>query len=485
MRRILNHLSVALFALIIVPGLAAFEADFGLALEARNDSGVPNPGVFERLGITLAHSGYGFDFIAEMQAANDGKYPLLNEPYANFYPLLIQGGLSYRNGPFSASAGRFRQKDIVDSPYSLFVSSEGLSALGAQIGYDDERFFFLTKWISLNANSSLFTMDIPIVSGTSYLSKPFDRGVEYKVYGLHLGKFRFAYLDAEVYTGRSFDVEQFFNPSPGFFLQYAKSTPGPWEQGSAWEPANENYMGGFLLDYTTPDLYAYGQILIDDVNSNRLFHPDRVANPDKIALSGGGRLKTDIGTFGAFAALSTKYTFEPVGAAGTNTEYGYNYYPDLRFPTGSLLPEEDNVGLYLGEDVFALRGAYDTTLHGVDLDSSLELALSGPQSPTNPWAQFVYFDDAGAGVGTHLLDDPIIERRLTLRAAASYVLSAWRFEANFRGGYVWNELELSDPATLPGFTADSANTLWLYYPSSTSRFFGFLSLGVTYALGSR
>ena len=54
---------------------------------------------------------------------------------------------------FYLKAGRSTQKDVIDSPYTLFVNSEPHPATQIEAKYEGDFFFYTSRWVSLNNNS--------------------------------------------------------------------------------------------------------------------------------------------------------------------------------------------------------------------------------------------------------------------------------------------------------------------------------------------
>ncbi|MBM7560252.1 hypothetical protein JOC61_002064 [Marinitoga litoralis] len=53
-------------------------------------------------------------------------------------------------------------------------------------------------------------------------------------------------------------------------------------------------------------MWGNGQILVDDINVNRILAPNSFQNLDKIAWSLGGSLNTKFGKFGLYNVGATK-----------------------------------------------------------------------------------------------------------------------------------------------------------------------------------
>lgn len=453
-----------LVAILLVVALGGFglDADFSAMETVATD---PHPIQYQQFTASLTHDLEPFHFAASLLATNDGKYKTsFSESFwGGYYFMLMDGGLSLDLAPFHLRVGRLAHGDFVSSPYSLFISSNPNRTVLVELSYDDERFFYLDRWLQLNYGSSL---NYP------------DRGANYKAYGMRFGNLRFGFQDSVVYTGRSFDPEYYLNPTPGFFLQYVNSLAGnPWQHGS-----NDNSILGFFLDYTAANVwYAYAQVLIDDINANRIINPTSYQNPDKVAWSLGGRLQTDFGTFGVFHAGATKYTFEPFGASGSNTQYGYTYYPDTTYPSidggkGSILNEDNYIGYLNGENNLSFKAEYSHVLQGFALEAGLEFALSGSKSPANPWHELWAWDEGGQG--TKFLDDPVLEKKLTFGVSVKKPLGNWTFSLDGLLGYAWNALELTNTTIADPLVG---NAVWIWKPSSSNKLIARLGLGVGYS----
>jgi hypothetical protein len=443
--------------------IAAFA--FGIEADFSATETVTTELQYQQFTASLAHDLAPFHFIASLLGTNDDKYKasFSDSFWAGYYFMLLDGGLSFDLAPFHLRMGRLGHADSVSSPYSLFISSNPNRTVLAEFSYDDGRFFFSDRWLQLNYRSALY---------------PVERGANYKVYGFHAGNLRFGFQDSVVYTERSFDPEFFFNPIPGFFLQYVNTLAGnPWQQ-----TGNDNSILGFFLDYTAAGAwYACAQILVDDINVNRIINPTSYQNPDKIAWSLGGRLQTDFGTFGLYHAGATKYTFEPFGAAGSNTRYGYTYYPDTTYPTieggtKPILNEENYIGYLNGENNLSFKAEYANVLYGFALQAGLEFQLSGSKSPANPWHELWSWEEAGQG--TKFLDDPVLEKRLTCSLSVKKPLGNWTFSLDGMLGYAWNALELTN-ATIVDPAA--GNAVWIWKPSAGNKLIAELGLGVGYS----
>ena len=434
------------FCIVLLAGIStfSFEADFQFT-QNFYDSVFPN-----KIRVGLDHSYNDFDFTAALYASNDGKYQSsMGDYYKGYYFFLDKGGLIFTPGNLSFSFGRLNHKDEVDSPYSLFISSNYLPAVIGDIRFEDTVFFYNSRWIRLNARSSC--------------GYP-DRGANYKTYGLKFSNIRFGFQDSTVYVGRSFDEEHFLSPIPGFFTQYVNTSQGkPWSV-----TGDENSILGFFMDYRDSLSYYYWQILVDDLNVNRFMFPDRYQNPDKVAWSLGGNKQTVIGRIGFYHAGSTKYTFEPSGGAAVDTKYGYTYYPDTVYTADSkerTIEYEDNyIGFKYGENTAAFILNYTNTFDRFNLYADCEYRVSGSKSPANPWQEYLTWDQGGQG--THFLDESILEKAFLSRIKLSTVLYGLKISAGCDLGMIFNKLELTDIP--PEYYNSAVNKIKYFKPSSNN-----------------
>lgn len=383
----------------------------------------------------LSHEYEYFKFLADMSLNSDEKYGTeQGGGLDKYYYYMNNGGVSMKYENIEFDAGIFEHYDEVHSPYSLFISSLGNNSMILNFRFEDDNFFYGSRWIRLNKNSAL--------------SYP-DRGANYKVYGLKFGNIRFAYQDSIVYTGRYFDAEYFLNPIPNFFVQYINVSSGnPWQQNG-----NDNSIMGFLIDIEEDYYYAYAQILVDDINMNRFLKPEGYQNPDKIAWSLGGNFDTNFGNIGLYHAGATKYTFEPYGNSTQNTMYGYTYYPDVEYEVKTInktiLNEDNYIGYYNGENNISFMITYNNEKNSSDLlyKGSIEYSVSGSKSPANPWHEK---PDWNSGIDGHknstkLLDESVLENKLIWKNYFKFnVLNNLSIGFRADEGYIFNKLKLVD-----------------------------------------
>jgi len=398
----------------------------------------------------------GFSAVADLLAANDGKYgaALADIPYGNlygFYLLMREGGVRYSRGWFSAEAGRLRFYDEVDTPYSVVINSRGIPATTMRVAYDDGTFFYNSRWIGLNLDS---LSGITSAYSSYGLSSYPDRGATIKNTGFRIGNMRFGFQDATVYAGRWFDWEYFVSPMPMYMTQYCRGTGGvPWATGY-----DDNCNMGLFWDWQKDDsLYFEAQVLIDDFGLPFLGSSWN-DNPLQMAAQTGARKKTSIGAFGAYAAMATKYTYEPSNSGSSTDAYGYTYYPETRFTTywegtGTTTAEigiEDNeIGYKYGENNLALELNWTGSAMDLDLGAAFEFRLAGANSPANPG----FGSGSIKSTGTEWLDDSVLEKRFMLTAAIAKRIGPWRLYGSLSGGVALDSMTLVEPSAGSGMAS--------------------------------
>jgi hypothetical protein len=325
-----------------------------------------------------------------------------------------------------------------------------------------------------------------------------DRGVNYKIYAVKYHDWRLGFLDATVYTERSFDVEHFLNPIPQYFIQYVKGTPGrPWATES-----NENNLVGLFWDIKKPKQWdAYVQVLMDDFSLYWI--SDAFSdNPWKAAWALGGRIHTRAGRFGFHHGGALKYTFEPITSPQTaypyygygdiaKTAYGYTYYPETRYFNDEnngeeveILIEDNMVGYKYGENNLAFQVDYQKSFFNILLNAELEFVLLGNNSPANPWQDYTHRSEMGGG--TRILNQRRLEKRLEFRLNLSHRRGPWLFYTAAAVGGRFNKLALAsaDKPLLTNFVdwsaADEKIQIWKVSPNNELIFR--FSIGFRYTL---
>ncbi|WP_448376926.1 hypothetical protein [Fervidobacterium sp.] len=426
-RRITLVLSVGLLVVQILVYALDFSTsisyNFGDSVFSLYNNNLANNFGNLALSFNISHQSDIFQFLGSVGALNDGVFndPFANSYYAGFYFVINESGIRFNNGPLKIAFGKLHQGDIVDSPYSLFISSFPVPRNQLDLTYDDGKFIYVTRWIELTnlKNSSDIYEKL--------------RSANYKVYAVRLGNLRFGYQDVTIYVGKNFDFEYFANPVPSFFIQYVNDAGRPYPEGAG----ETNSIMGFFADYTDSDRYWYAQILVDDINVNRFLHPESYQNPDKIAWSLGGRQHTNFGILRFYHAGATKYTFQPSAESGNQRYYGYTYYTDFTYAKSSttfVLPLEMlYAGYKYGENNLAFLLSFTSNLLP-ELNSFFELVVLGERSPINPWNDRTSFLP-----GTHLLEDEVKEFRfISTFEYSKKVTDLFRIGTKLSAGYVWN-----------------------------------------------
>ncbi|PNR98360.1 hypothetical protein X927_09630 [Petrotoga mexicana DSM 14811] len=356
-----------------------------------------------------------FDITSELAFYNDDKYYFYESDYYwDHYFLIENSYITLRNDDqtLELSGGIKQLKDEVNSPYSLFFSSNKIPLVNLDVGYEDEHFFFETMWVQLVSENN-----------TNFAPK----AMNYKTYGLKFGNFRVGYQDVLVYN-RAFDFFYFLNPMPAYFAQEirAKKNGMPWS-----EAINDNSIMGFFFDYKESNYYIYSQLLVDDFNTNRFFDPEGFQNPDKVAFSSGLNLISNLGTFGVYGAFATRYTFQPGGGLG------YTIYPESIYDDEKIIDYTDNyIGYKYGENTVSLMVDYDYTYNNwFNLYSSFETVFSGSKSPTK---------DTAPLEGTYLLDEPLLEKRYVYTIATNFYFNNLEFNLSADMGVIQNKLEFNE-----------------------------------------
>lgn len=403
---------------------------------------------------------------ADASALGDGQFaPTADGGYfSSFYFTFDNIGAAWDAGFLKAEVGRLAHYDVVESPYSLFISSEALSALVADITVEDEHLFYSTRWVGLPSEPEPDWVDDSGLYAPAYDGNgdsdgagwiP-DRGANYKVFGLKFDGLRVGLLDASVYNQRSFDLAYFVLPFPSFFIQYVSRPKG--EPDQVWY--NDNAFIGLFADYSDGDLYAYTQLLVDDIALNRYFNPEGQMLPDKLAWSLGGELETRVGAFRFYHAGATKYTF---AAVGPDQNYEYTYYRIPEYNDGSgYLPLEDNyIGYKYGENNISFQAGYSNLfLEGDPLefsfDAMLEYVVSGSKAPNNPW-----HEGLSAPPDTELLNESVLEHRLGGSVSMMKRVGLFDFYFDLTLTQFWNRLA-------PTFQSspDAYNNEAIYRPQS-------------------
>lgn len=455
-------------------------------------------GTSSELGIRLGYDWpVGIYARLDFRASTDGRYGVARQFLdVPFYFVMREGGLGYETDSLHLRAGRFTHADVVESPYSLFVSSREHSAQLYEIDIRGEWLRFLTRSVQLNRNS---------VHGYP------DRSIVFQTIGVTRPNWEVGFQDATVAvpmpdpdggqtsdgSGPTFVPELFFNPFPSYLNQYILGAgEAPWVQDINYK----SLMGFYgVLRGETRELpwKVEGQILVDDFNANAIWNPgSEHQNPFMGAWMLSGRLDTGAGRFRLSHAGSLAYTFQTYG----NRRYSYTYYPEVAFPRGGELSpidyRENYFGFYHGPNTAAFRLDWEHELPAppalgetIALDGELEYTISGTKSPLNPWAEYESWRDHGsdgAFTSTRYLDDDRLEHgvRLGLSGTLTRELGVGRLTVGLHGELgVWvNVLKLDELTRSSADDFPDSQDVEYYRPSDETFTLGRVGLFARYSL---
>lgn len=385
---------------------------------------------------------------AEAGAIGDGLYDATADEgyFGNHYFTFENIGMQFDLPPLTIRIGEIEQYDVVESPYSLFISSLGHTTMLAEMSYERNFLFYRSRWIGLPSEPSPEWVEDTLYGDPE---EPYhgssmeytegwqqDRGANYKVFGLRFDPVRFGLLDVAIYPSRSFDLPYFALPFPSWFIQYLSRPKG--EPAQIWY--NDNAILGLFLEYEDDRSYGYAQLLVDDLVLNRYFKPEGNMLPDKLGWSLGGRREFSFGALRFYHAGATKYTFQAVGP-DQNYEYTFFRIPEYNNDESRYIPLEENyVGYRNGENNIAFYLGYDHTLFPgtpfqLFLDISTELVISGSKSPNNPWHRYPEGPD-----DTKLLDGSTLEYAWGTELSLVKGVGLFDLFIKLEGDYFWNKL---------------------------------------------
>ena len=416
---------------------------------------------------------------------------------------------------FYIKAGRSTQKDIIDSPYSLFVNSEPHPSTQIEAKYEGDFFFYTSRWVSLNNNSEQtywgygpdddpFAFDL---SAGNYYDQFYpdgvywlDRGSNFHVYGLNLGDWSFGLQESAVFLHYDFNAELFFSPMIMYLTQLVVNGGAkPWN-----ELANSKHVMGFFANRTTVDSYFGSQILVDDLNLSFVPGIDTNDNHTRLAWSVGGSKDFNFGSLGFYHAGATKETFastytheddktyasydtDQVPVYYSSRPYSYTYYPAVQYSLedGTPMPidyTQNYIGYKYGENNLAFMMDYTNSFYlrtdkQFSLYAAFEYVLNGAKSPVNPWHEY---DDWADVPGSFTLLDDTIEHIVSVKARLDKPLPFFGevfsvfMDAEF--GMAINAMTL-EPASVGTETTEP----WIYRPQEgvNEPIFG-LTIGASY-----
>lgn len=423
---------------------------------------------YDEIGYGASYAGDYFTAAFDFSLINDDKYVPSESYMFGHYFSLNEGRFGLQYDPLSFNAGRLTHSDVVDTPYSLFISSMEIPTVQADFTYDGNFFFYSTRWLLLNQNSEWYRTKVPVYDdGTGevtdinepipifddddagnlvgYVADPLDRGANYKIYGFKIGDWRFGAQESVVYIDQTFYPEYFFSPLPMYFTQLVNSTSGkPWTQR-----ADENIHLGAFVDVTRPEYYGYFQFILGDVNLDFLVPDQDLRQPWKVGWSIGGSYQFDFGRLGFYHAGASKFLFAATTAESdsySRKRYEYTYYPAVEYfyedRLETLWYYDNYIGYKYGENNLAFMMTYENTFHDIDVTGMLEYVVSGSKSPANPWHELERFPN-----GTKMFNDDQLEHTFRLGSTIRYRYLGWEFGGAFKVGYRMNSLELveTDP----------------------------------------
>ena len=363
------------------------------------------------VSLEISSKGLSFDIYIDLGDVHGGitftnalPFKLVSylNPFYGDFVFIPKGFLSLDFKYLSLKIGRFDTLDDLRCEYPLFLSGKIVDPMSLDLTYEFENLTYRTKWIELYG----------------------DRGMNYKSLVWKSGGFRIGYQESTVYVDGSFNLDYFILPVPTFFAQHFLLSDVPAPRG---ENAN-SIMGGFIELHLENSRF-YFQVLVDDINMNRFFYPDRFQNPDKIAWNFGMDVKTSFGTFSFGSAGATKYTFENTIP---NLNYGYFYYPFYDYEGVPIPLDQNYIGYEKGENNLTFFLKYSAE----NFKSKVEYSLTGSQSPFNPWHELSSFPQ-----GTHLLDDETLQKDLKLIFEHFTKFGDFQISFSSKLEWVWNVLE--------------------------------------------
>jgi hypothetical protein len=444
----------------------SFTGELGLAPSVLDG----NPAIYDTINTTAFYNYGFFSLLGDVYLKNDKKYSPAEDYWFGHYFYPAQGGAFFDFDLLSLQVGRFYQKDVIESPYSLFFSSMELPALFTDMTFQTGRFTYTSRWVLLNTRSS---------EKPGYPDGYPDRGMNYKIFAFRFGDLTVGLQDVVLYVDYVFDPEYFFSPVPHTIIQLHKKQGKPWS-----EYTNDNIIMGLFAEWHKPKYYLYGQWLLDDINLDFLV-PAFLRDlwgipqiPQKTAWSLGGTYDFSFGRLGFYHAGATKYAFSP-DSVYEEYPYQYTYYPAMWYELkdGTQLPldyRDNYIGYMYGENNLAFLVDFTKEFGSMTLNADLEYVISGSKSPANPWHG--YDSLAAAGRKTRLLDDPVLEHTATAAITASWSLGKLTLVTKLKLGGVFNKLELKVPDDLGPdiFQPDPGNHQLLYQ----------LMAAITYTFGS-
>lgn len=444
-------------------------------------AGQPDPKSFyDEIRGAMDYRSPWFDLLIDWGITGDGKYSSEESYYGDRYLAMYDTRIDIHDpdGGFNISAGRGPHKDVVDSPYSVFINSTDIPAFHIDFSYKNDLFFYTTRWVELNANSMYQYLEGSVSdpfgldndtgiydAWNPYSGEWLDKGANYKTFGINLDNWRVGFQDVVIYIDRSFDAEYFFNPMPQYFVQLINTAFGrPWSQAG-----NAKSYVGFFADRSEYDSYFAIQLLLDDLNAS--FFPgfdQSSAIKTKIAWSLSGWKDFEFGRIGLYHGGATKYTFEATYTAHhyemfiddpgfiaipySIFPYEATYVPATQYTTedGEVMAidyTENYVSYKYGENNIAFMVDYQKLLYRdtpfeFGLYSSLEWVLNGAKSPANPWHE--YYSGTQDDAKISLLDGTVEHLLRISTAIRKPVSNSFVLNLDLIAGIAINAMKLVD-----------------------------------------
>ena len=284
------------------------------------------PRVYDNLHSALRYDYRFAHVVADLSLLNDQKYSPYEVYTLGRYFFVNAGGMVLDFGVLQVSGGRLPHRDLVDSPYSLFISSRTHPAILADITFRGGPFTYETRWVRLNTHSSA--------------GYP-DRGANYKVFAVQLGDWRFGLQDSGGVRGPGVRRRVLLQPhSPHRHADGQQRLGKPWA-----ENGNDNSIMGLFVERQRPESYLYAQWLVDDINLDFLI-PDFLRDEFRVPQIPQQDGLVDRGALGPVRSASWASTTpaprsSPSQALEPDNPYSYTYYPDVEYKLKDPAPAHD------------------------------------------------------------------------------------------------------------------------------------------------
>ena len=380
----------------VPPELAGFQAGLLAAFVWDGSEGAHEwNNIYDDLGIFVEYEdGNTFGLATSVGITTQDKITAsrsddgLTTPLGHWYEL-NEGVIYFALGPLYFHGGLNVNRDIVETPYSLFFSSNDTSVLNAAFGYQGEVFGVKSQWLGLNGPTSVVS--------------PLERGANYREYTVTIDPVRFGFQEWIVY------FEEFINPI--YFLVPIPVTVTEIFLGATLNPArtspDSNTMFGIFFEYDQDPLYTLLQLQVDDLTFSDVL---------KVGWSTGVRYRSEIGTFGFYHAGATKHTYASAKYDDPDNQRSYRaftYYPVNSYSSSesrrTLWYFDNYIGYKYGENNLAFMVDYTNRFAIVNLRAALEYVVSGAKSPLNPW-----HGEDHSQQNTALLDDGVLAHTISV-----------------------------------------------------------------------